>query len=285
MKYQPASLTLCNSYRLAAEALACAFPRTLAELEAAFRGSPAAPRILGHGNNIILSRTRYQADQPLVCLRHFETAVRVEGDRLYAGAGARLRDVCRTAARAGLSGLENLWDIPGSIGGAVYMNAGAYGSCFFDVVEEIEAFSPGQRTVRRFARSECGHGYRASFFQGTDWVILAARLRLTPGDPREILAAMGRIGKLRRSRFPYNLPSAGSVFKRPANAPPVGAMMERLGLKGLRIGDAQISTQHGGFIVNVGQATAADILAVADTMRQAAREHFGVELEMEQVVI
>jgi UDP-N-acetylmuramate dehydrogenase len=283
---QPVWLTACNSYRVVARAARCVFPRTVADLAAALADRDAETvHLLGHGNNVILARPFYDAGHLFVCTRHCDTTIAVAGESLRAGAGARLRDVCRAAARAGLSGLENLWDIPGGVGGAAVMNAGAYGSSFYDVVEAVEAFFPAEGAVRVLSREACRPAYRTTAFSGTDAVILAARLRLAPGEPDRILAAMGRVGRLRRSRLPYDLPSAGSVFRRPEGAPPVGAIMEEAGLKGFAIGGARISRRHGGFIVNAGGATGADILAVVAVMRQAARQRYGVELVLEQVVI
>ncbi len=279
-------LTELNSYRVAATAACCLFPRDLDALRAAMRPAPGqAVHLLGHGCNVILARSHYDASHRFVCTRELETGIGVAGSEVRAGAGARLRDLCRLAARAGLAGLERLWDIPGSVGGAAYMNAGAYGASFYDVVAEVAVYEPATDTVRALSREACRPAYRRTVFQGTDAVILGARLRLTPGDPTAILAEMGRIGKLRRSKLPYDLPSAGSVFRRPEGAPPVGVIMEEAGLKGFRIGGAQISPRHAGIIVNAGGATGEDILAVVEVMKQAARERYGVELVLEQVVV
>jgi UDP-N-acetylmuramate dehydrogenase len=282
----PVSLTDLNSYRLHAEADWCAFPRTRGELARLLTASAdARVHLLGHGNNVILSQPRYDTTHRFVCTRFLEAAVSVAGDTIRAGAGARLRDVCRAAARAGLAGLEKLWDIPGSVGGAAYMNAGAYGASFYDVVEAVEVFFPGAGGMQVVSREACRPVYRGTAFQGTDAVILSVTLRLTPGEPMRILREMGRIGKLRRSKLPYDRPSAGSVFRRPEGAPPVGQIMEEAGLKGFRIGGAQISRRHAGIIVNAGGATGADILAVVAVMQEAARKRYGVALVLEQVVI
>ena len=279
-------LTGLNAYRVRAVAAWCAFPGTVGELAAALRESVGGRlQLLGHGCNVILSRDWYGPEHRFVCTRALDAAVVVDGSGLWAGAGARLRDVCRAAARAGLSGLERLWDIPGSVGGAAVMNAGAYGASFYDVVEAVEVLHPGEGAVRAVPRERCRPAYRATAFQGTAAVIVGVRLRLGTGDPAGILAEMGRIGRLRRSRLPYDRPSAGSVFRRPEGAPPVGVIMEEAGLKGFAIGGARISRRHAGFIVNAGGATGADILAVVEVMKDAARARYGVELALEQVVV
>lgn len=283
----PVWLTAYNSYRIASLARWCAFPRTTdALVRALVAARQGRIQLIGHGNNIILSNEMYDETYCFVCTRHLEAAAcTVEGRLLRAGAGTRLRDVCRLAAHAGLSGLERLWDIPGSIGGAARMNAGAYGVSFYDVVESVDAFMPSVGAVNRLPREACRPGYRTSVFQTGEGIIVGATLRLTPADSGAILGEMGRIGRLRRSRLPYDLPSAGSVFRRPQGAPPVGAIMEEAGLKGFTIGGARISRRHGGFIVNAGGATGADILAVVAVMRQAARRLYGVELVLEQEVV
>jgi len=279
-------LTAYNSYRVAARAAWCAFPKTVDALGSVLAACAGARvHLLGHGNNVILSQPFYDASQRFVCTRFLDAALVVDGEGLWAGAGVRLRDVCRAAARAGLAGLEKLWDIPGSVGGAAYMNAGAYGASFYDVVEAVEAYWPETGAVRIVPREACRPVYRGTAFQGAGAVLVGVRLRLTPDDPARILAAMGKIGKLRRSKLPYDLPSAGSVFRRPVGAPPVGQIMEEAGLKGFQIGGARISRRHGGFIVNAGGATGADILAVVAVMQDAARKRYGVELVLEQVVI
>ncbi|MFP5258661.1 MAG: UDP-N-acetylmuramate dehydrogenase [Acidobacteriota bacterium] len=285
-RFAPALLTAHNSYRVVARAEACSFPNTTDELIAVLQESVGERTVLlGHGCNILLSRNHYAASTRFVSTKLVDAAVVVADGRVKAGAGARLRDVCRAAARAGLAGLERLWDIPGSVGGAAYMNAGAYGASFYDVVASVEVFFPTTGEVTVFTREQCRPAYRTTAFQGTNTVILGVNLRLSPADPVEILGEMGRVGKLRRSKLPYGLPSAGSVFRRPENAPPVGQIMEEAGLKGFQIGGAQISTRHAGIIVNAGGATGADILAVVDVMRQAAKERYGAELVLEQVVI
>ena len=283
----PALLTEHNSYRVAARAEACAFPQTADELIVVLQESVGERTVLlGHGCNVILSRNHYDAATRFVSTKQVDAAVVVADGRVKAGAGARLRDVCRAAARAGLTGLERLWDIPGSVGGAAYMNAGAYGASFYDVVESVEVFFPATGAVTVLSREQCRPAYRLTAFQGTDAVILGVNLRLPPAaDPAAVLAEMGRIGQLRRSKLPYNLPSAGSVFRRPVGAPPVGQIMEEAGLKGFQIGGAQISPRHAGIIVNAGGATGADILDVVEVMRQTARERYGAELVLEQVVV
>lgn len=279
-------LTALNSYRVEAYAACCLFPRNVQELREALRPQPGqAVHLLGHGCNVILARQFYDASHRFVCTRQLETGITVDGNEVRAGAGARLRDLCRVAARAGLSGLERLWDIPGSVGGAAYMNAGAYGASFYDAVADVTVYEPGMGAVRTLPREACQPAYRLTAFQGGDAVIVAVRLRQSPAAPATILAEMGRIGKLRRSKLPYDKPSAGSVFRRPAGAPPVGVIMEEAGLKGLRIGGAQISPRHAGIIVNAGGATGEDILAVVAVMQKAAWERYGVGLVLEQVVV
>jgi UDP-N-acetylmuramate dehydrogenase len=164
------------------------------------------------------------------------------------------------------------------------MNAGAYGCAFHDRLVSVDAVDLKSGRSRSFARCELGTGYRRSALQGTNWIVTRATLRLRHSCPGQIREAMRQTAITRRRRFPYGLPNAGSVFKRP-DGRPVGAMIEDIGLKGRRCGGAQISPLHGGFIVNGGGATGEQIAMLASEMQRAVSSAFGVSIELEQVVI
>lgn len=206
---------------------------------------------------------------------------RSEG-RLRGGAGLPLHDVADYAANLGLAGLEFAGGIPGSLGGAVVMNAGAYGGEIGQVVEDclvVEA----DGSSRRLAGSELAFSYRSSAIR-RDQIIVEAVLRLNADSPEAILERMADY-RLRRGRSqPLAARSAGSVFRRPRGHY-AGALIEQAGLKGRRVGDAEVSTQHAGFIINRGEATAADVLALMGLVREAVRDASGVELEPEIRVI
>ncbi len=198
------------------------------------------------------------------------------GARLSAEAGVMLPVLARAAARLGLSGLEFAPGIPASLGGAVVMNAGAFGQQLADLVAAGEAFDfEGKKHLLR--ASELAFGYRWSSLGEQELVIFRVALRLAPGDTSLIVARMERNLALRKRLQPLNLPSAGSVFRNPPGDY-AGRLIELAGLKGLRCGDAQVSEKHANFIVNLGNATAAQVVSLMEHVREKVREKFGVEL-------
>ena len=163
------------------------------------------------------------------------------------------------------------------------MNAGAYGGELSQVVTAAEAWMPGRGAVR-LAGEDLAFGYRRSAFSGQRGGVLAAEFLLEPGDPEEIRAAMEELGRRRREKQPLELPSAGSVFKRPQGHF-AGALIEQCGLKGTRVGGAQVSEKHAGFIVNTGGATSADVLGLIREVQRVVKEKTGVELEPEVRIV
>ena len=241
-------------------------------LEGAARTSlPTA--ILGMGSNVLV------ADQgfPGVVLRlegEF-LEIRVDGSLLFAGGGAALGGVCAAAARAGLSGIEAISGIPSSIGGAVRINAGAYGGEIFDVLDRVRLVAKSGG-VRDAVAADVPHGYRWSQLVQTAEIVSRAVLALTPA-PREAIEAKTReVSDRRRGALPPE-PNAGSVFKNP-EGDHAGRLIEACGLKGERRGAAEISRRHANVIVNTGGARAADVLDLMHLMRDAVREKFGVTL-------
>jgi UDP-N-acetylmuramate dehydrogenase len=204
--------------------------------------------------------------------------VTIEGERVTAGGGAALGGVCAAAARAGLSGIEAISGIPSSLGGAVRINAGAYGGEIFDVLETVRLVSrTGER--RAIAASEIAHGYRWSSLIETREIVSEAVLRLTPA-PREAIEAKTRaVADKRRGALPSE-PNAGSVFKNP-EGDYAGRLIEACGLKGERAGGAMISPRHANVIVNTGGATAADVLSLMRRMRDEVSARFRVTLSPE----
>ena len=201
--------------------------------------------------------------------------VAIEGERLTAGGGAALGGVCAAAARAGLSGIEAISGIPSSMGGAVRINAGAYGGEIFDVLESVRLVSrSGERRVA--AAGEIPHGYRWSGLIETREIVSAATLRLASAPREDIQARTRAVSEKRRGALPSE-PNAGSVFKNP-EGDHAGRLIEACGLKGERAGGALISPRHANVIVNTGNASAADVLALMRKMRDAVREKFGITL-------
>lgn len=203
--------------------------------------------------------------------------------QVVAGAAISLTDLAKTVGAAGLSGMEFAVGIPGSLGGAVFMNAGAYDGELSQVVEAVDAYVAGQG-FRTYGKDELCFGYRRSCFQAGKRVALAARLQLHPADCGEIACKMEDLTRRRTSKQPLDMPSAGSVFKRPEGYF-VGTLIEEAGLKGFRVGGAQVSTKHAGFIVNAGGATAKDVLELIEAVRERIHARTGVWLEPEIRVV
>ena len=233
--------------------------------------------ILGRGANVLASDTGYRG----VVLHPTFHEIYHNDQFVYADAGATLGAVVNYAAEHGLAGLAWATGIPGSIGGAVYMNAGAFGGCVADVVVLVDVWDGTK--VRTLTAAELQFGYRTSVLQHQAWVVLGAYFKLEPGDPTAIRAEMQQIA-VKRARHPQQ-PSAGSTFRRPHDGFYVGREIEQAGLAGYQIGGAQVSPEHCGFIVNTGSATAADIRQLIDHIRAVIKERTGVELTLEIVFL
>lgn len=203
----------------------------------------------------------------------------VDNDLIVSESGVLLSTLCKVAANHGLSGLEFAYGIPGTIGGAVYMNAGAYDGEICDVVEYVEIYD--RNKIIKLDKSQMGFSYRSSILKGTDWAVLRVGLRLKHANKQDITNRMEQIMRKRIQTQPLELPSAGSVFKRPKRDFYVGKVIEELGLKGLRVGDAQISTKHAGFIVNLGNAKANDVKELIKIIQQKVYKSYHVQLEPE----
>ena len=256
-------------------------PRSRAELQAAMtlcREAGEEPFILGRGSNLLVSDSGIS--RPVIQLDGDFTAITREGNTLRCGAGASLIAVCRAAAENSLSGIEWGYGIPGSLGGGVYMNAGAYGGELRDVLTEV-TFLDEAGEYRTLPAAELSLSYRHSIFEdrpGT--VIVGAVLTLTPGDPAAIRAAMEDYMSRRREKQPLEYGSAGSTFKRPVGNY-ASALVDQCGLKGLSVGGAEVSQKHAGFIINRGGATAADVRELIAEVQRIVREKTGYTLECE----
>ena len=237
--------------------------------------------ILGNGSNLLVGDKGYRGivlkfDGPM---EH----IAVEGTRISAKAGALLSKVAVTAKEKGLTGMEFAAGIPGSIGGGVVMNAGAYDGEMKQIVEAVRVMdSDGQITTLDNDTME--FGYRTSIIKNRPFIVLEIVLRLQEGNQEQIGARMEELTKLRRSKQPLEYPSAGSTFKRPEGNY-AGKLIMDAGLRGYRIGGAQVADKHCGFIINTGKATAADIREVIEEVQERVKERFHVSLEPEVVFL
>ena len=272
-----------TTFRIGGPARRLAMPSTVAEAAALLDMAEAAGwpvLVVGSGSNLLAAD---QGLDRLVVLTGGIDHVEISGQRIRAGAGARLARVAVAAMEHGLEGLAFAHGIPGSVGGAVFMNAGAYGGEMVQVVESVNAWLPG-KGLTAIAREELDMGYRRSRFSGGSGVVLEAFLSLRPGDRDSIRGEMEELIRRRRASQPLEWPSAGSAFKRPQGHY-AGTLIDSCGLKGLQIGGAQVSEKHAGFIINRGGATCADVTALLEEVRRRVREQTGVDLEPEIRVV
>lgn len=239
--------------------------------------------VLGNGSNLLVSDKGLPGAVLCLCGSFKKIEVLPDGCTLRAGAGASLAAVCAFAREQGLAGLEFAWGIPGSVGGAAFMNAGAYGGEMKDVVARVYHVDAcgGAGSA---AGEELGFSYRKSRYSGGQSVITGVEFALHHGDISQISARMDDLMARRKEKQPYDLPSAGSVFKRPANGY-AAAMIDQCGLKGLRVGGAQVSEKHAGFIVNTGGATCGDVLGLIGKIKEEVKARTGTVLECEVRVL
>lgn len=270
-----------TSFRIGGPAELMVFPGNRDELQTALRCAAEAgekPRILGAGTNILAPDEGVRG--LVVCLRDtFMGLTLLDDTHIEAMSGMTLAKTAMFAARNGLSGLEFAHGIPGTVGGAIYMNAGAYGGEIRDVAIETE-FMRLDGTVERVSGQAQGFGYRTSAFQGREGVIVSAVFALKPGNEMEIREKIYELNQRRRDSQPLELPSAGSTFKRPKEGY-AAALIDQAGLKGFTVGGAQVSEKHAGFVVNRGGATTADVLRLIDAVRERVLQASGIELEPE----
>ncbi len=234
--------------------------------------------LLGKGSNLLVS-DRGIRGAVLLLSGELKRVELLSGGLVRAGAGASLASVCAFARDRGLTGLEFAWGIPGSVGGAAYMNAGAYGGEMKDVVERVFHLGPAGEEGSA-SGEKLRFSYRKSRYTGGREVITSVEYRLSPGDPAQIAAQMEDLMARRKGKQPYDMPSAGSVFKRPEGYY-AAALIEECGLKGRQVGGAQVSPKHAGFIVNTGGATCADVLELIRQIQREVYERKGVRLEPE----
>ena len=230
--------------------------------------------ILGNGSNVLVLDKGIRG--AVIKFNSPISAIRKKKNTLTAGAGALLRDVSEFAAENNLSGMEFACGIPGSIGGAVFMNAGAYDGEMKTIVSAVRAISPKGEIVQ-FAANELDFGYRHSIFQENGCAICEVDLTLTPGNAEEIKEKIAGFTERRESKQPLEIPSAGSTFKRPEGHY-AGTLIEQTGLKGFTVGGAQVSDKHAGFVVNAGDATAKDVLELIRQVQDRVFEKHHVKL-------
>ena len=272
------------SFRIGGPCTALVLPRSAQELclvLSTLRASGETPLILGNGTNLLVTDERL--DRIAVKTEGLSEITRCGETELYALAGVPLARLACAAADFGLTGLEFAHGIPGTLGGAAVMNAGAYGGEMKDVVLSTD-FVGADGVQRTLSGAAQDFSYRHSAFSSGENTVLGCRIALHPGEPEAIRARMAELMDRRRTSQPLDRPSAGSTFKRPANGY-AAAMIDGAGLKGYRVGGAAVSEKHAGFVVNLGNASFADVLAVMEHVQTEVERVYGVRLEPEVRII
>ncbi len=254
--------------------------RTIDELQTAVNACKASDipvMILGNGSNLLVSDNGIEG--AVITLDGDFKEITVEGDTITSGAGAKLSRLCSVALENSLTGLEFAYGIPGSVGGAMYMNAGAYGGEMKDVALSVTALTPDGE-IREVPAEDLQLGYRTSVFKTNGDIILFSKYKLEQGDQAAIKAKMDDVMDRRKTKQPLEFPSAGSVFKRPEGAF-AGTLIEQCGLKGKTVGGAQVSEKHAGFIINIGGATCDDVMGLVKLVQDTVKAETGYFLERE----
>lgn len=238
--------------------------------------------ILGNGSNLLVSDEGIKG--AVIRLDgDFRQITLIDDTTIYCGAGASLAYLCKFALKCGLTGLEFAWGIPGTVGGAVFMNAGAYDGEMKQVVHSVAHISP-EGEIGRTEKENLEFGYRTSVYRSNNMIITGVTLKLEKGNPDEIRRKMDDFLERRSTKQPLEYPSAGSVFKRPEGAF-AGALIEQCGLKGKMCGGAQVSEKHAGFIINKSNATAKDVRNLISEIQSTVSEKTGYNLECELIML
>lgn len=270
-----------TSFRIGGPAEAMAFPKNREELAELLNKSclwDRKPVILGAGTNVLAPDEGVKG--LIICLKDcLDGMERVDGTSIRVMAGVTMARAAVFAASQGLSGLEFAHGIPGTIGGGVYMNAGAYGGELGSLCREVELMDREGKT-HVLTHEQMDFSYRHSCLEETDWIVVSALLSLEPGKEETIRARMKELQAKRLASQPLNYPSAGSAFKRPQGGY-AAALIDQTGLKGFRVGDAAISEKHGGFAVNLGKATAEDMKTLLKEVSEKVEAQSGIHLEPE----
>lgn len=268
-----------SSFRTGGKADRVIFPESSEELVTALRENPDAAVLGNLSNTLVLDG----GIDGTVIITTKLNSVSVNGSTVTAAAGASLTSVAVAARDASLTGCEFLYGIPGTVGGGVFMNAGAYGGEIADIIKSAAIFSPDGRVVT-FSKDELDLGYRTSKLQSAKYILLSATFSLKNGNKDSISSVMDDLMNRRMTTQPLDKPSCGSTFKRPAGNF-AGKLISDCGLKGMSVGGAQVSEKHAGFIVNSGGASSRDILDLAQLVKKTVFEKTGVLLEEEIRII
>ena len=281
--YNEFDLTNSNTYRIKSTASKVFFPSNKNDIIEIFNLSNSKKVIFGNGSNIILSKEYYE-DLEIVFIKSNLEKYALQGNRIISEAGISMKKLSQIALHESLSGLEFFYDIPGTLGGAIIMNAGASGEDISSLIDEVEFFQINKKRFYKIKGKEVKWAYRQSSFSETDCLLYRASLKLRKGQFHAILDKMTENYTIRHIKQPREFPNAGSVFKRPEGFY-VGKIIDELELKGYSLGGAKISEKHGGFIINFNEAIGSDIIGIIDIVKKKVFEKYNIELELEQRII
>lgn len=274
------SLKSVSTFKIGGPASFGIYPNSIDELASlcALCRSLSVPFIVvGNISNLVFDDSGFEG---AVIFTSSLNKIKIDGNTVTADCGVSISKLCNTVADNGLSGIEFAYGIPGTMGGAVFMNAGAYGGEFKNVIKTVSFYDAECDEFFTVQNEECCFGYRKSVFQDRNKIILSATLKLENSEKDQVLYLMQDYIQRRKDKQPLNFPSAGSVFKRP-DGYFAGKLIEDAGLKGCKIGGAEVSQKHAGFIINTDDATSNDVKALVKHIQTVVKEQFGVELECE----
>ncbi len=282
--YKDAKLKKYNTYRINATCKYLVFPnntKELQELLQIIKKDKLKYIVLGNGSNIIFAKDYY--DGVIIKLDKFNTITR-KRNIINVGAGYSLIKLAMETAIAGLSGLEFAGGIPGSVGASTAMNAGAYNHSMSEIVESVEVITDTGE-VKKMTAKELDFDYRDSFFKHhKDYIIISCRLKLAPSTTEEVVELITSRREKRQETQPLDYPSAGSVFRNPEGNH-AGALIEKCGLKGYKIGGAMVSEKHANFIINYNNATGEDVVKLIELIKKEIKEKYKIDLIPEQIII
>ena len=269
-----------TTFKIGGEAECLCYPKTVEDIKEIIKickNDNIPFFVLGNGSNLLVSDNGI--DGIVVSLKNISGIFLSSALEISCGAGLKLSKLCSFALENSLTGLEFLWGIPGTVGGAVYMNAGAYNGEISMVLKECTYLDPDGKLVQADV-SSLGFDYRKSIFQSDSYVIIEAKFLLKAGNKEAIKAQMDNLIARRKEKQPLEYPSAGSTFKRPTGYY-AAALIEECGLKGAFVGDAEVSEKHSGFIINKGEATCGDVLSLIKKVKEQVFLQKSVTLETE----
>ena len=238
--------------------------------------------VIGNGSNLLVPDEGYNG--VIIKLKGEFSTIQVEGEYLIVNSGAKLSEIYTVAYENSLTGFEFASGIPGTIGGAIYMNAGAYGGEMKDIVESVEVLDLDNFELRELKNEELEFSYRKSIIQRKNYIVTTIKLKLQKGNKEEISSKVEELNKMRSDKQPLEYPSCGSVFKRPEGYF-AGKLIQDAGLQGLTVGGAQVSKKHAGFMVNINSATCEDYKNLIKEVQKKVLEDSGVELECEVKIL